>query len=316
MCNILHYKQDGCNNSAVYFTLDFVMSLIHVLKERLPPEIVLVFITMIWGGTFLAVHYVLNYTTPIFFVGCRFLVAALILLIFTFKYLKKISKDDVIAGISIGAVLALSYGLQTIGLKTITSSESAFLTALYIPLVPILIWIFYRKLPNIFIWIGIFFSFIGLILLTGNDFRGVNFNLGQIFTLLSALGIALEIILISKFAGRVDLKNVTIIQLVVASIFCFFIMPFAGETEIPNISWQLVVVTLSLGFASTLIQFAMNWAQRTVDPSRAAIIYSGEPVWAAIFGRLAGERLPFLAIIGGLCVILGILISEIKTKNK
>ncbi|WP_042086327.1 EamA family transporter, partial [Acinetobacter bereziniae] len=119
------------------------MSLIHVLKERLPPEIVLVFITMIWGGTFLAVHYVLNYTTPIFFVGCRFLVAAMILLIFTFKYLKKISKDDVIAGISIGAVLALSYGLQTIGLKTITSSESAFLTALYIPLVPILIWIFY-----------------------------------------------------------------------------------------------------------------------------------------------------------------------------
>lgn len=87
----MHYKQDGCNNSAVYFTLDFVMSLIHVLKERLPPEIVLVFITMIWGGTFLAVHYVLNYTTPIFFVGCRFLVAAMILLIFTFKYLKKIS---------------------------------------------------------------------------------------------------------------------------------------------------------------------------------------------------------------------------------
>ncbi|MCK4091884.1 DMT family transporter [Acinetobacter radioresistens] len=285
-------------------------------KNFIAPEIVLVFVTMIWGGTFLAVHYILNYTTPMFFVGCRFLIAGFILLFFTFKQLKNINKNDLIAGILIGGVLAFSYGLQTIGLKTITSSESAFLTALYIPLVPILIWIFYRKLPNIFIWIGVFSAFIGLILLTGNSFNGINFNSGQIYTLLSAIGIALEIILISKFAGKVNLKRVTVIQLLGASIFCFLFMPFVGETELPDISWQFIVITVGLGFASTLIQFSMNWAQRTVDPSRAAIIYAGEPVWAAIFGRLAGERLPFLAIIGGVFVILGVLISELKPKTR
>ena len=286
------------------------------LKKFATPEFVLVWVTMIWGGTFLAVHYVLNYTTPMFFVGCRFLVAAIILIFFTFKHLRSLNKYECFAGSLIGCVMAFIYVMQTIGLKTITSSESAFLTAVYIPLIPLLVWIIYKKRPSIMIFIGILFTFIGLILLTGNGFNRIELNLGQICTVLSALGMALEIILISEFAGKVDLRRVTVIQLSVASFLCFLVMPFAGETKIPSISWQFIVITLGLGLSSTIIQFAMNWAQRTVDPSRAAIIYAGEPVWAAVFGRVAGERLPFLAIIGGICVILGVLISELKPKLK
>ncbi|MDB0325625.1 EamA family transporter, partial [Acinetobacter baumannii] len=66
--------------------------------------------------------------------------------------------------------------------------------------------------------------------------------------------------------------------------------------------------------ASALIQFVMNWAQRVVDPSRAAIIYAGEPVWAGIIGRIAGERLPVIALFGGALVVLGVLVSELKIK--
>ncbi|EMX3972141.1 EamA family transporter, partial [Acinetobacter nosocomialis] len=69
-----------------------------------------------------------------------------------------------------------------------------------------------------------------------------------------------------------------------------------------------------LGLASALIQFVMNWAQRMVDPSRAAIIYAGEPVWAGIIGRIAGERLPVIALFGGALVVLGVLVSELKLK--
>ena len=63
-----------------------------------------------------------------------------------------------------------------------------------------------------------------------------------------------------------------------------------------------------------LIQFVMNWAQRVVDPSRAAIIYAGEPVWAGVIGRIAGERLPLIALFGGALVVLGVLVSELKIK--
>ena len=57
----------------------------------------------------------------------------------------------------------------------------------------------------------------------------------------------------------------------------------------------------------------MNWAQRTVDPARATLIYAGEPVWAGIFGRIAGERLP-LALVGGALVVLGVIVSEWKPR--
>lgn len=56
----------------------------------------------------------------------------------------------------------------------------------------------------------------------------------------------------------------------------------------------------------------MNWAQKSVSPTRATIIYSAEPVWAGVVGRVAGERLPVTALIGGGLVVLGILASELR----
>ena len=131
-------------------------------------------------------------------------------------------------------------------------------------------------------------------------------------TLICAFVIALEIILIGYFAGKVNLRRVTVVQLAVASLLSFASMPMVGEHKIPEFSWALLLIAVALGLASALIQFVMNWAQRMVDPTRAAIIYAGEPVWAGLFGRIAGERLPLLALLGGLMVVLGVLVSELK----
>ncbi len=60
----------------------------------------------------------------------------------------------------------------------------------------------------------------------------------------------------------------------------------------------------------------MNWAQRSVSPTRATVIYTGEPVWAGIFGRLAGERLPLLALVGAAFIVLGVLVSELKLRKR
>ena len=199
-------------------------------------------------------------------------------------------------------------------MQTISSSESAFLTALYVPLVPILIWVIFRKRPHIMTWLGVLLAFIGLIFLTGNGFHHIDLNTGQIVTLVGSFAIAMEIILIGHFAGRVNIQRVTVIQLAFASLISFASMPFVGELHIPPFSWQLVMLAVGLGLTSALLQLTMNWAQRSVDPSQAAVIYAGEPVWAALFGRIAGERLPLLALFGGLLVVLGVIISEWKPK--
>lgn len=63
---------------------------------------------------------------------------------------------------------------------------------------------------------------------------------------------------------------------------------------------------------SAIIQLAMNWAQKSISPTRATLIYAGEPVWAGIVGRLAGEHLSPLALLGGALILIGIVVAELQ----
>lgn len=278
-------------------------------------ELVLIFITMIWGGTFLVVHRAVQYSGPFFFVGLRFATAALLLALFFRRYLAAITWMEIKAGTLIGLSIAGGYGLQTYGMQTISSSQSAFLTALYVPVVPLLQWVFLRRPPSVMAWLGISLAFVGLLLVAGPQDGRINLNQGEIATLISTLAIAAEIILISRFAGQVDVRRVTLIQLAVASVCAFFLMIPNGES-LPAFSPTLLLSALGLGAASALIQVTMNWAQRSVSPTRATVIYAGEPVWAGVVGRIAGERLPAAALFGGALIVCGVIVSELRFKRK
>ncbi|WP_295965968.1 DMT family transporter [uncultured Bartonella sp.] len=278
-------------------------------------ELALIGITFLWGATFLIIHLAMRSCGPLFFVGFRFILAGIFAGIIFRKSLKNISMHDIFAGAIIGIPIFLGYSLQTAGLKTIASSQSAFITAVYVPLVPLLQWIILRKKPRLTSFIGISFAFIGLLLVSGQGIHAIDFSKGEILTLLSAFAIASEIVFISFFAGRVDSRRVTVVQLFVAGFLSFMAMPFNGET-VPVLSWGWVSAGLGLAAMSALIQLTMNWAQQSVSPTRATIIYTGEPVWAGLVGWIAGERLPHLAILGAFCIIVGILVSELKSKRR
>lgn len=291
----------------------------HKLTQKMAakaPHLAMVLVTMVWGTTYLLVQHGLTASSPLFFVGCRFAAAAFAVGLISFKYLKNITRQDVFAAAVIGFSITVGYGAQTIGLQSITSSESAFFTALFVPFVPFILWVVFKKVPHIMSLLGIILAFIGLIFLSGNKLSAISFNFGQLVTILSALAVAVEIILISHFAPRVNLQSVTVLQLLFASIFAFMAMPLFGETSIPPFSSTLLLLTGGLGIASAFIQLVMNWAQRVVEPSTASVIYAAEPVWAGIFGRMAGERLSPLALFGGVLVVISILLSEYRPKRK
>lgn len=280
-----------------------------------PQEAILILITMFWGGTFLAVQYAVTLSDPFFFVGLRFATAALVVALFSLKTLRGLTMKELQAGVAIGVSIAMGYSLQTWGLQTIPSSKSAFITAMYVPLVPLLQWLCLGRMPGLMSCVGIVLAFIGLIFLAGPGDNLLAMGPGEIITLIGAVAIAAEIILISAWAGKVDVKRVTVVQLATASIVAFVAMVPAGES-VPSMSTGLVVVALGLGIFSAIIQVTMNWAQRSVSPTRATVIYTGEPVWAGIFGRLAGERLPMLALLGAAFIVVGVLVSELKLKKK
>lgn len=274
-------------------------------------EMVLIGITMLWGTTFLIVHTAMQYSGALFFVGLRFMVAGAGGWLLFRRTMRDLNRRELGAGALIGFAIFLGYGLQTYGLRTITSSQSAFITALYVPMVPLLQLVVLRRMPHIMSWIGIALAFAGLILLAGPKAGHIGLSTGEMATLLSAVAIAAEIILISRFAHGVDSRRVTVVQLLTAGLFSLAAMPLAGET-LPAFSPVWLVAGVGLGLASTLIQLAMNWAQKTVSPTRATVIYAGEPVWGGIVGRIAGDRLPALAMLGGVLILVGVLVSELR----
>ncbi|WP_338562727.1 DMT family transporter [Erwinia sp. E_sp_B04_7] len=278
-------------------------------------ESVLVLITMVWGGTFLAVHHAMTVSGPFFFVGVRFATAALMLAAISWRTLRGLTSTEVKAGALIGIAIGCGYGLQTYGMQTISSSKSAFITAMYVPLVPLLQWLFLRRPPGLMSWAGVALAFAGLILLAGPEGNSLAFGAGEIATLASTLAIAAEIILIGASTGKVDVKRVTIVQLAFASLLAFLLM-IPNAEKVPEYSPYLLFSALGLGVASAVIQVTMNWAQRSVSPTRATVIYAGEPVWAGIVGRIAGERLPAAALVGGAMILAGVLVSELKLSRK
>lgn len=278
-------------------------------------ELVLVLITMIWGATFLLVQNALSASGPLFFVGLRFFAATVFVGLLSVRQLSGLTRLELKAGVFIGVAITLGYGLQTIGLQTIPSSQSAFITALYVPLVPLLQWLVLGRRPGLMPSLGIMLAFAGLVLLTGPQGAKLGLGSGEIATLIGALAIAAEIILISAYAGQVNVRRVTVVQLAVAAILAFALVIPTGEA-VPGFSWLLFFSAVGLGASSAAIQLAMNWAQKSVSPTRATLIYAGEPVWAGIVGRVAGERLPAIALLGAALIVVAVVIGELKIQRK
>lgn len=280
-----------------------------------PQELALIGITMVWGATFLIIHIAMAHTGPLFFVGLRFIGAGAICLVIFRKRMRFVTGIELRGGVVIGAAICIVFSLQTFGLQTINSSTSAFLTALYVPLVPLLQWLVMKRPPQKTTLIGVALAFIGLVCIAGPDVLNVGLGIGEIATLTCAFVVAVEILLMSRYATQVDSGRFSVIQCFVAGALSWIAMPVFGEA-VPEFSWIWLSAALGLAVASALIQFTMNWAQKTVSPSRAAIIYAGEPVWGGVFGRMAGDRLPPLALLGALFIVAGVIVSELKAADR
>jgi hypothetical protein len=163
------------------------MSLSRFTFSVKPQEALLILITMFWGGTFLAVQYAVTLSGPFFFVGLRFATAAIAVGLLSLKTLRGLTLKELKAGVAIGVAIAMGYSLQTWGLQTITSSKSAFITAMYVPLVPLLQWLCLGRIPGLMSCTGIVLAFVGLILLAGPENNLLALGPGEIITLVGAI---------------------------------------------------------------------------------------------------------------------------------
>ena len=278
-------------------------------------ELALCVITMIWGATFIVIRMAMESCGPLFFVGLRFGCAALILLALSSSVIRDITREEIVGGSLLGCIVFAGFALQTAGLASLDAAKSAFLTAFYVPLVPLIEWIFMKRRPTARSFVSLALAFVGVVLLSGGFQMNFEASTGEMPTLLCSLIFAMEIVCTGILAPRSNARRLAFVEVFVTSLLSFALMPVAGE-GIPEFSWYVLLSACGLGLSTALIQSVMVWAQKTVPPSRATLIYTGEPVWGGIFGYLAGERLSPSALLGCGLVVSGLLSGIGRKKER
>ena len=296
-----------------------------ILKKEWIAPLALLFVAFIWGATFVVVQNAMSFVGPFTFNGVRFLLAGLILSIIQLISMKKIPIKHVGfssgAGMIVGFFLFVGYLLQTFGLLYTTSSKAGFLTGLSIVMVPILSFIFLKQKANLFIILGITAATIGLFLLTAGD--AFQFNRGDFLILGCAVAFAAHILVNGFYSKKISPLLLSTTQILVVGLFssiCAFLFEdwekLFSMSLWTNRSFLLALLLTSL-FATSLAFFIQTTAQKYTSPTRVAIIFAMEPVFAAITGVLvANEQLSISAIIGCICIFIGMIFVELPNKQK
>src|SRR6266446_4399897 len=272
----------------------------------------LVFVSMIWGSTFLIVQQTIRLTGPFTFLAMRFGIGALVLALIFHKRLAQITRAEIITGSIIGLFLFGTYALQTTGLQYTTTSKAGFITGMYVPLVAILAVPMLRQKPTLGGMLGVILSVAGLALISINSSFQFTVGLGEILIIGGAIASALHVIFISKFAPRVDAINLAMVQIGVTAVLSFIAMPIAREPFVlpPLPVWGSA---LFMGVAATAFALAvMNRVQQFVSSTQATLIYALELVWVGLLGSLAGEQLSLFAWMGCGCILLGMITGELR----
>lgn len=287
-------------------------------------DISLLLVAMMWGSTFLIVQYAVRVLPPMAFNSARFLGAALLLaLIITLFYRNQwnlISGRMLLHACLLGLFLFIGYAFQTAGLLYTTTSNAGFITGLSVVLVPFISYALLKHSISRFTWISALLAAAGLYLLTFAG-SGMSLNKGDVLVFVCAIGFALHIGYTGVYAGRYPSLLLAALQMAVVGIFSLIASALTEHvgnasdlmeklTE-PNVLWALAV---SIGPTSAFAFWIQTVCQKYTTPSRVAIIYATEPVFAALTGILfASERLTLIGGIGCLCILAGMVIAELKS---
>ena len=284
------------------------------------PVLALLLATFFWGSSFITVASALEYTNPLTLVMLRFALGAVIVALLLRGRIGGIPPRTWKAGAICGLIIYLSYAFNAAGLMTLESSVSGFLTALYVPITPLLVWVVYGKPPSAGAFFGVAMAFSGLVLLANPFTLSFSNNAGEWMTILSAFLSALEIMVVGRFAPGTQARQLAFTQLASVTVFAALGLILAEASGLPLKETVLNrTVILSVAWLAVIVgcvQVLLSWAQRYVPAGRAAVIFAMESVFCAIIGWFAGEDLGVAGMLGGALIVGGILMGEVQWKKK
>jgi drug/metabolite transporter (DMT)-like permease len=280
-------------------------------------EVLLLSTTVIWGSTFVVTKGLLDVTTPLAYTSIRYFLGALLTSLIFARRIAALRTPVLLPGFILGLLLFTGFAFQTVGLLFTTASKSAFFTGMLVVFTPIFHaaaqrWLAIRRkrllAGNL---VGVVLSAAGLFLLTLPG--GGGFNAGDAMTLLSAALFALYIVYLDSLQDSVDPMALTFIIFLVCGILgAVSALLWEDVRIVPGPDFFIPLAYLVV-FATVIASGIQNAFQAETSPTRAAVIFSLEPVIAAIFAySFGGERLGPSGIAGAGIIFVGLLLSELS----
>ncbi|MGI6766632.1 MAG: DMT family transporter [Lentihominibacter sp.] len=298
------------------------------MNKKITSNVFLMGTAIIWGFAFVAQRDSMGNMGPFMFSGIRMLLGSLTLVpIFIFadnRRKKRGEFDNITAedraeerknlkkgGIAAGIIIFIAANLQQVGLVTVDAGKTAFITALYILLVP-LCGIFLKNKTSVFNWIAAIIGAIGLYFLCITDSFSIAW--GDLLVLIGAFFWAFHILVFDRFAPKVDVFKLVSIQFLVAGVISLFVA-FATETNTLAAIWEEAPNIVYAGMLSSAIAFSLQGlGQKHANPTVASVILSTESMFGAIFGAIfLHEVLAGRELLGCILMMVAILLAQIPS---
>ncbi len=275
--------------------------------SRWTADISLLLVALIWGSTYVASKYVVTTVPVMQFLFIRFVLTTIIMLPLTVGAIRKANRSTWITGIVFGGFLFAIFTLETYGVANTSAANAGFIISLFAVLVPVVDSIVYRKRPKMGLLGAVIVSVIGTSLLT---LHGYHINIGDFFVFGAALCRAIQMTFTKRMTDGQQMSSgaLTTIQLGVVAIGSG-IVSMIQHPSFTALTPDFWMVTIYLAVFATMFAFFIQLTMiRRTSPARVAVLMSSEPIFAAVFSViLLGERLSIASIIGGACIIVGML---------
>lgn len=284
----------------------------HEGRTRVIATLLLLAMTATWGSTFFLIKDLVEHVPSADFLVVRFAIAAIAMCLVFHKQVRALSRRAVAASALLGGVYGSAQLLQTVGLEHTSASVSGFVTGAYVVLTPILGALLLReRLPEA-MWVAVALAAVGLGVLS---LRGFALGFGEGLTLAAALLYALHILGLGRWSTPSQATGMACVQAGVISLVAL-IAALPGGITVPATGSQWASLLYMALVAGAFALWAQTWAQAHVHPTRAAIIMTTEPVFAAAFAvALGGESLTARMLFGGGLVLAAMFLSELRGRS-
>ncbi len=262
--------------------------------------LLLVALTAVWGSTFFLIRDLVETVPPVDFLAVRFSLSAVIMVVVFWRPLRALTRRQVLVGVGLGALYGLAQIFQTQGLATTPASVSGFITGTYVVLTPVFTALILRERVPGSTWAAVGLATVGLALLSLNGF---SVGVGEAITLLAAALYALHIVGLGRYSASEIATGLSVVQMVVIALLCV-VGAAPGGIVLPASPGQWASVLYMVVFASILALWVQTWAQAHMPATRAAIVMTLEPVFAAFFAVTLGDETATLRMIAGGALVL------------